>query len=284
MARRGTPVRREGRRPLLAGNWKMNLTHLEAIGMVQKLAFSLKETELEAAEVVVLPPFTALRSVQTLVNGDKLEIGYGAQDLSVQDSGAYTGEVSGAMLAALACRYVVVGHSERRALHGEDDAVVAGKVQAALRHGLVPILCVGEGLEVRRAGEHVAHCTAQLDAALEGLTAEQLTGSSENTGGGGSGSGGGVVIAYEPVWAIGTGEVATPEDAQEVCGALRSRLAERFGAETAGVVRILYGGSVKAANTAGILAGPDVDGALVGGASLDADEFAQICRTAADVG
>ena len=284
MARRGTPVRRAGRRPLLAGNWKMNLTHLEAIGMVQKLAFSLKETQLEAAEVVVLPPFTALRSVQTLVNGDKLEIGYGGQDLSVQDSGAYTGEVSGAMLAALACRYVVVGHSERRALHGEDDAVVAGKVQAALRHGLVPILCVGEGLEVRRAGEHVAHCTAQLDAALEGLTAEQLTGSGEATGGGGSGSGGGVVIAYEPVWAIGTGEVATPEDAQEVCGALRSRLAERFGAETAGVVRILYGGSVKAANTAGILAGPDVDGALVGGASLDADEFAQICRTAADVG
>ncbi|WP_100498098.1 triose-phosphate isomerase [Geodermatophilus chilensis] len=287
MARRGTPVRREGRRPLIAGNWKMNLTHLEAIGLVQKLAFSLKDPELEAAEVVVLPPFTALRSVQTLVTGDKLEIGYGAQDLSVQDSGAYTGEVSGAMLAALACRYVVVGHSERRALHGEDDAVVAGKVQAALRHGLVPILCVGEGLEVRRAGEHVAHCTAQLDAALEGLGAEQLTTPGDGTGifgGGGSGSGGGVVIAYEPVWAIGTGEVATPEDAQEVCGALRSRLAERFGAETAGIVRILYGGSVKAANTAGILAGPDVDGALVGGASLDADEFAQICRTAADGG
>lgn len=275
MARRGTPVRREGRRPLIAGNWKMHLTHLEAIGLVQKLAFSLKEPELEAAEVVVLPPFTALRSVQTLVTGDKLEVGYGAQDLSVQDSGAYTGEVSGAMLAALACRYVVVGHSERRALHGEDDAVVAGKVQAALRHGVVPILCVGEGLEVRRAGEHVAHCTRQLDAALEGLTAEQLTAPGEGTG---------VVIAYEPVWAIGTGEVATPEDAQEVCGALRSRLTERFGAETAAIVRILYGGSVKAANTAGILAGPDVDGALVGGASLDADEFTQICRTAADVG
>ena len=275
MARRGTPARREGRRPLIAGNWKMHLTHLEAIGLVQKLAFSLKEPELEAAEVVVLPPFTALRSVQTLVAGDKLEVGYGAQDLSVQDSGAYTGEVSGAMLAALACRYVVIGHSERRALHGEDDAVVAGKVQAALRHGLVPILCVGEGLEVRRAGEHVPHCTTQLDAALEGLTAEQLTAPGEGTG---------IVIAYEPVWAIGTGEVATPEDAQEVCAALRSRLAERFGGETAGVVRILYGGSVKAANTAGILAGPDVDGALVGGASLDGDEFAQICRTAADVG
>ncbi|WNV73912.1 triose-phosphate isomerase [Geodermatophilus sp. DSM 44513] len=275
MARRGTPVRREGRRPLIAGNWKMNLTHLEAIGMVQKLAFSLREPELEAAEVVVLPPFTALRSVQTLVAGDKLEVGYGAQDVSVEDSGAYTGEVSGAMLAALACRYAVVGHSERRALHAEDDAVVAGKVRSCLRHGLVPILCVGEGLEVRRAGQHVAYCTAQLDAALEGLTAEQLTE---------PGGGTGLVIAYEPVWAIGTGEVATPEDAQEVCGALRSRLAERFGAETAGIVRILYGGSVKAANTAGILAGPDVDGALVGGASLDADEFTQICRTAADVG
>ena len=274
MARRGTAARRDGRRPLIAGNWKMNLTHLEAIGMVQKLAFSLKEPELEAAEVVVLPPFTALRSVQTLVNGDKLEIGYGAQDLSVQDSGAYTGEVSGAMLAALACRYVVVGHSERRMLHGEDDAVVAGKVQAALRHGLVPILCVGEGLEVRRAGEHVPHCTAQLDAALDGLTAEQVAGT--------AGDGGGIVIAYEPVWAIGTGEVATPDDAQEVCGELRTRLAERHGAEAAAAVRILYGGSVKAGTTAGILAGPDVDGALVGGASLDADEFAQICRTAAE--
>ena len=273
MARRSTPARREGRRPLIAGNWKMNLTHLEAIGLVQKLAFSLKETELEAAEVVVLPPFTALRSVQTLVTGDKLEIGYGAQDLSTQDSGAYTGEVSGAMLAALACRYVVVGHSERRMLHGEDDAVVAGKVQAALRHGLVPILCVGEGLEVRRAGEHVPHCTTQLEAALEGLTAEQVTSPGDGTG---------IVIAYEPVWAIGTGEVATPEDAQEVCGALRPRLAERFGAKTAGVVRILYGGSVKAGSAAGIMAGPDIDGALVGGASLDADEFAQICRTAAD--
>jgi triosephosphate isomerase (TIM) len=264
-----TSAPREGRRPLIAGNWKMHMTHLDAIGLVQKLAFSLKEPELEAAEVVVLPPFTALRSVQTLVTGDKLDVGYGAQDLSAQDSGAYTGEVSGSMLAALACQYVVVGHSERRALHAEDDAVVAAKTQAALRHGLVPILCVGEGLEVRQAGEHVAHTTGQLDAALEGLSAEQVAG---------------IVLAYEPVWAIGTGEVATPEDAQEVCGAIRSRLAERFGPETAAVVRILYGGSVKAANTAGILAGPDIDGALVGGASLDADEFAQICRIAAGAG
>jgi len=267
------PVR-EGRRPLIAGNWKMNLTHIEAIGLLQKLAFSLDEKQLEAAEVVVMPPFTALRSVQTLVAGDKLSIGYGAQDLSAADDGAYTGDVSGAMLAALACRYVLVGHSERRTLHGEDDAVVSAKVQAALRHGLVPLLCVGEGLDVRRAGAQVAHCTEQLDRALDGLTAEQLRGP--------SGPGSEIVIAYEPVWAIGTGEVATPDDAQEVCGALRARLAERHGPELAGAVRILYGGSVKADNTAGILAGPDVDGALVGGASLDADQFAQICRTAAD--
>ena len=267
MARRQPPAPREGRRPLIAGNWKMHMTHLEAIGLVQKLVFSLTEKQLDDAEVVVLPPFTALRSVQTLVNGDQLAVGYGAQDLSAHDSGAYTGEISGAMLAALACGFVVVGHSERRALHGEDDAEVAAKVQAALRHGLTPILCVGEGLDVRRAGGHVVHCTAQLDAALEGVSAEQA---------------GLVVLAYEPVWAIGTGEVATPEDAQEVCGALRSRLAERFSPATAEVVRILYGGSVKAASTAGILAGPDVDGALVGGASLDADEFAQICRIAAE--
>jgi triosephosphate isomerase len=257
---------REGRRPLIAGNWKMNMTHLEAIGLVQKLAFTIPETVLDSVEVVVLPPFTALRSVQTLVTGDKLDVGYGAQDLSVNDSGAYTGDVSGVMLAALACQYVTVGHSERRAIHGEDDATVAAKAQAALRHGLVPIVCVGEGLEIRQAGAHVTHCTSQLDASLDGLTTEQIAS---------------VVIAYEPVWAIGTGEVATPEDAQEVCGALRARLAERFGPETAATVRILYGGSVKAASTAGILAGPDIDGALVGGASLDADEFAQICQNAA---
>jgi triosephosphate isomerase (TIM) len=266
MARKERAPQREGRRPLIAGNWKMNLTHLEAIGLVQKLAFTIPERVLDDVEVVVLPPFTALRSVQTLVTGDKLDVGYGAQDLSVHDSGAYTGDVSGTMLAALACQYVTVGHSERRAMHHEDDAVVAAKAQAAVRHGIVPIVCVGEGLEIRQAGTHVDHCTGQLDASSEGLTAEQMAQ---------------VVIAYEPVWAIGTGEVATPEDAQEVCGALRARLAERFGPETAATVRILYGGSVKAASTAGILAGPDVDGALVGGASLDADEFAQICQNAA---
>jgi triosephosphate isomerase (TIM) len=273
MARKERTAPRRGafqgddRRTLIAGNWKMHMTHLEAIGLVQKLAFTIPETVLDTAEVVVLPPFTALRSVQTLVTGDKLDVGYGAQDLSPNDSGAYTGDVSGLLLAALACQYVTVGHSERRAIHGEDDALVAAKAQAALRHGLVPIVCVGEGLEIRQAGDHVSYCTTQLEASLDGLAAEQMAS---------------VVIAYEPVWAIGTGEVATPEDAQEVCGALRSRLAERFGPETAASVRILYGGSVKAASTAGILAGPDIDGALVGGASLDADEFAQICRIAAD--
>jgi triosephosphate isomerase (TIM) len=253
------------RRPLIAGNWKMNLNHLEAISLVQKLEFSLKDTELEAAEVVVLPPFTALRSVQTLVTGDKLRIGYGAQDVSFHDSGAYTGEISGAMLAALGCSYVTVGHSERRQYHGEDDSLVAVKAQAALRHGITPIVCVGENLEIRRTGGHVDYVRDQGATSLDGLTAEQVAG---------------IVVAYEPVWAIGTGEVATPDDAQEVCGALRQWLAERFGPEAAGGVRILYGGSVKAANTAGILAGPDIDGALVGGASLDADEFAQICRAA----
>src|SRR3954451_21579212 len=228
------------RRTLIAGNWKMNLTHLEAIGLVQKLAFSVPEVVLDTVEVVVLPPFTALRSVQPLVTGDKLGVGFGAQDLSAHDSGAYTGEVSGGMLAALACQYVTVGHSERRALHGEDDAVVSAKTRAALRHGLVPIVCVGEGLEVRQAGGHVAHCCGQVDHTLDGLTPEQIAG---------------VVIAYEPVWAIGTGEVASPEDAQEVCGALRARLAERYGPETAASVRILYGGSVEGGETARVPAG-----------------------------
>lgn len=254
-----------GRRPLMAGNWKMNLTHLEAIALVQKLAFSLTERQLEEVEVVVLPPFTNLRSVQTMVDGDRLLIGYGAQDLSPHPPGAYTGDIAGAMLAKLGCRYVVVGHSERRAHHGEDDALVSAKVAAALGNDLTPILCVGEGLEIREAGEHVPHTVAQLDAALAGLATEQVAR---------------VVVAYEPVWAIGTGRTATPADAQEVIGALRRRLAERFGAGTAGTVRLLYGGSVKANNIAGIMAQPDVDGALVGGASLVPEEFVAICRFA----
>ncbi|WP_412542355.1 triose-phosphate isomerase [Longispora sp. K20-0274] len=251
------------RRPLIAGNWKMNLNHLEAIALTQKLAFSLTEKQLTAVEVVVLPPFVDLRSVQTLIDADKLLIGYGAQDLSPFDSGAYTGDVSGVMLAKLGCQYVVIGHSERRQYHHEDDTVVNSKVKAAIKHKITPILCVGEGLDVREAGAHVAHTTAQLAAALDGVTAEQAAK---------------LVVAYEPIWAIGTGRTATPENAQEVVAALRAQLAELYGAAVADSLRILYGGSVKSSNIAGIMDQPDVDGALVGGASIDAEEFARICR------
>jgi triosephosphate isomerase len=259
------PVHRPhtGRMPLMAGNWKMNNNHLEALALVQRLAFALVDADFMRAEVAVLPPYTDLRSVQTLVDGDDLEIRYGAQDISEHDAGAYTGEVSGTMLAKLGCTFVAVGHSERRQYHGEDEPVVRAKVTAAFRNGITPILCVGEGLEVRRSGTHVDHTLAQLDGALEGLGPEQART---------------LVVAYEPVWAIGTGEVATPEDAQEVCSAIRSRLAERYTGDLADGVRILYGGSVKASNVAAIMAQPDVDGALVGGASLDADEFVRIIR------
>jgi len=250
-------------RPLFAGNWKMNLNHLEAISVTQKLAFSLTDADLKACEVAVLPPFTDIRSVQTLINADKLEIKYGAQDLSAHDKGAYTGEVSGAMLAKLGCTYVVVGHSERRQFHAETDEIVASKVQAAYRHGLTPILCIGEGLEIRQAGTHVRHTLAQLDGALAGLSdANAAT----------------LVVAYEPVWAIGTGEVATPDDAQEVCSAIRTRLAQLYSVSLADRVRILYGGSVKGSNVAAIMSREDVDGALVGGASLDPEEFVTIVR------
>jgi triosephosphate isomerase len=251
------------RKPLMAGNWKMNLNHLEAIALVQKLAFALNEEDYAAVDVAVLPPYTDIRSVQTLVDGDKYDILYGAQDLSTHDSGAYTGQISGAMLSKLGCTFVAVGHSERREYNGETDEVVNAKTKAALRHDLIPIVCMGEGLPIRQAGDQVPYVLAQLDADLEGLTAEQVAG---------------LVIAYEPVWAIGTGEVATPQDAQEVCGAIRSRVGETFGAEAAAAVRILYGGSVKSSNVAGIMAQADVDGALVGGASMDPDEFVGIVR------
>lgn len=251
------------RKPLMAGNWKMNNNHLESIALVQKLAFGLKEADYEAVDVVVLPPYTALRSVQILIEADRLQLGHGAQDLSPHPSGAYTGDISGAMLAKLGCSYAVVGHSERRQYHNEDDALINAKVKAAITSELTPILCVGEGLEVRRAGEQVSHCLAQVDGALEKIPADQA---------------GTIVIAYEPVWAIGTGEVATPADAQEVCAAIRTRLAELYDGDLAGQMRILYGGSVKGNNIAGIMAQPDVDGALVGGASLDPGEFVKICR------
>jgi triosephosphate isomerase len=259
-------AKKPARKPLIAGNWKMNLNHLEAIALVQKLAFSLKPAHFDSTEVVVLPPFTDIRSVQTLVDGDKLLIGYGAQDLSQHASGAYTGEISGAMLAKLGCHYVVIGHSERREYHNEGDDLVNAKVKAAYANGLTPILCCGEGLAVREAGEQVAHVLSQIEADFDGITEEQAST---------------IVIAYEPIWAIGTGKVATPADAQEVCKAIRGKLASLYNEDLANGVRVLYGGSVKATNAAEILAQPDVDGALVGGASLDASEFAGICIAAA---
>jgi triosephosphate isomerase (TIM) len=247
----------------MAGNWKMNLNHFEAISLIQKLAFSLTEEQLSDVEVAVLPPFTDLRSVQTAVDGDKVQIVYGAQDLSPHPGGAYTGDIAGSMLAKLGCTYVLVGHSERREYHHEDDALINAKIRAAFAAGLTPIFCVGEGLPVREESGQVAHCTAQIDAGLDGIKGDQVKQ---------------IVFAYEPVWAIGTGKTATPEDAQEVCGAIRARITEAYGAEVGDAVRIQYGGSVKAANIAAIMAQPDVDGALIGGASLDAEEFASICR------
>jgi triosephosphate isomerase len=247
----------------MAGNWKMNLHHLEAIALVQKLAFTFTDADFDATEIVVLPPFTDIRSVQTMVDGDHLRIGYGAQDLSPYDSGAYTGDVSGVMLAKLGCSYVVVGHSERRQHHHEGDDVVNAKLVAAYRHGITPILCVGESLEVRESGTHCEHTSAQLRAALNGVAAEPARS---------------LVVAYEPIWAIGTGEVATPEDAQQVCGELRTTLAELYSGDLADGVRVLYGGSVKPDNVAAIMSQSDVDGALVGGASLSPEDFAKIVR------
>jgi triosephosphate isomerase (TIM) len=254
------------RTPLVAGNWKMNLNHLEAIALVQKLAFALPEKYYDRVEVAVLPPFTDIRSVQTLIDGDKLKMVHGAQDLSPHAAGAYTGDVSGAMLAKLGCRYVLAGHSERREVHGEDDAVVNSKVRAAVRHGIVPIVCVGEGLAVRDEDGHVEHTTRQLAAALAKVESQHVQT---------------LVVAYEPVWAIGTGRVAGAADAQEVCAAIRAWLTSTYGETIAASVRVLYGGSVTAKNVGELVDQRDVDGVLVGGASLDADGFARLCAVAA---
>ena len=254
------------RKPLIAGNWKMNLNHFEAIALVQKIAFSLPDKYYDKVDVTVLPPFTDLRSVQTLVDGDKLRLTFGGQDLSPKDSGAYTGEISGAFLNKLGCTFVVVGHSERRTYHQEDDALVAAKAAAALRHELTPIVCIGEHLDVREAGNHVSYNVEQLRGSLAGLKAEQIAK---------------VVIAYEPVWAIGTGKVASAADAQEVCKAIRDELANLASPEIADSVRVLYGGSANAKNIGELIAKDDVDGALVGGASLDAEQFATMSAIAA---
>jgi triosephosphate isomerase len=253
------------RTPLIAGNWKMNMDHVQGITLLQKLAWTLSDAkhDYSRVEAAVFPPFTDLRGVQTLVQGDELDIAYGGQDLSQFDSGAYTGDISGQFLNKLGCKYVLVGHSERRTVHGESDEVLNAKVKAAYRHDIIPVLCVGEGLEIRQAGTHVQHTLDQLRADVEGLTAEQAAQ---------------LVVAYEPVWAIGTGEVAGPEDAQEMCAAIRAELTKLFDADVAAKARLLYGGSVKASNAAAILKERDVDGVLVGGASLDPAEFANIVR------
>ena len=251
------------RKPFMAGNWNLNLDHLEAIAHVQKIAFALNDEDFAAVEAGVMVPFTDIRSVQTLVDADKLKVVYGSQDISAQDSGAYTGEISGSMLAKLGCTYAVIGHSERRQYHGEDDALVNAKVKAAFKHGLVPIMCIGEVKEEREAGIQEQVTLGQLDGGLADVPADQAAT---------------IVIAYEPVWAIGTGLTATPQDAQDMCAAIRARLVELYSQDIADAVRIQYGGSVKSANAAEIMSGPDVDGALIGGASLDADEFVAICK------
>ena len=253
------------RKPLIAGNWKMHMDHFQAVSLVQKLSWTLADHDhdFDNIPVAVFPPFTDLRSVQTLIMADKLELTYGAQDLSQYDSGAYTGDISGDFLRKLGCRYVLVGHSERRTIHHETDEIVNAKLHAAIRHDLTAILCVGEGLEIRQAGQHISATLEQLRNALQDVKADEVAK---------------LVIAYEPVWAIGTGEVAGAEDAQEMAHAIREAVAELYDNETASQTRVLYGGSVKADNVATIMRQRDIDGVLVGGASLDDEEFANIVR------
>jgi triosephosphate isomerase len=251
------------RKPLIAGNWKMNLNHLEAIAVAQKLSYSLDDKDYDAVDITVLPPFTDIRSVQTLIDGDRLRLTYGAQDISPDASGAFTGDISGSMLKRLGCTFVVVGHSERRAIHHEGDEIVNKKIKAVLANEMTPIFCIGEELPIREAGTHVEHVLNQLRAGLKGFHKPDLKK---------------IVFAYEPVWAIGTGKTATPEDAQEVCAAIREELVKIGSDEIADGARILYGGSVKSGNIVEIMKQVDVDGALVGGASLDPEEFARIAR------
>lgn len=251
------------RKPLMAGNWKMNLNHLEAIAVTQKLVYSIDDKDYDAVDVAIIPPFTDIRSVQTLVDGDRLRLLYGAQDLSPDSNGAFTGDISAAMLSKLGCTFVIVGHSERRTIHKEEDALINRKMKAALANSLSPILCVGEELAIRESGAHVSHVIRQLRAALVNISKPELKR---------------VVIAYEPIWAIGTGKTATAQDAQEVCRAIRGEIEEIGSAEIAANMRILYGGSVKSANISEIMKEADVDGALIGGASLDPDELAKIVK------
>jgi len=252
-----------GRRPMMAGNWKMNHTHLDAIQVVQKLGFRLERADLERVEVVICPAFTALRSVQTTIDADRLDIRLGAQDCHWEEKGAFTGEVSPVMLAKLNVDYVIVGHSERRQLFGDTDDVVARKLRAVLAAGMAPIVCCGETLEEREAGTTEERVRGQVAAALGGL---------------GEADAARCVVAYEPIWAIGTGRTATPEDADAVIGTVRAEVGRVVGATVAAGIRILYGGSVNAGNVAALMAMPEIDGGLVGGASLDPDDFARLVR------
>ena len=251
------------RRPIIAANWKMHKTHLEAIQTVQKLSYLLEPADAERVEVVVCPAFVALRSVQTLLEADRLPYALGAQNVHWEEKGAFTGEVSPAMLAALRCRFVIVGHSERRELFGETDDRVAKKVRAVVAAGMTPIVCVGETLEERDAGRTDDKVRGQVRSAVAGLSDEQAAG---------------LVVAYEPIWAIGTGRNATAEDAGQVVGLIRETVGAAASPSAAGAVRIQYGGSVKAANIREFMAHPEIDGALVGGASLDPEEFALIVK------
>jgi triosephosphate isomerase len=254
-------VAKAARKPLVSGNWKMNLTHLEAINLIQKLSYSLEASDPSYVDISVHPPFTALRSVQTVIEADDLPMSLGAQNVHWESAGAYTGEISPPMLAKLNVSYVIVGHSERRQLFGETDEAVARKVGAVFAAGMTPVMCVGETLEEREAGHTEEKVLGQLHAGLGGLDPERVAR---------------LVVAYEPIWAIGTGRNATPEDAQAVCRAIRGAVTAEHGDGAGAAVRIQYGGSVKASNAADLMAQPDIDGALVGGASLDPAEFAQI--------
>lgn len=257
------------RKPLIAGNWKLNLDHLQSIAFVQKLAWSLKDARFDFSkvEVAIFPPFTDLRSVQSLIAADKFELTFGAQDVSAHDSGAFTGEISGQFLSALDCRYVIVGHSERRSFHFESNDLVGLKASAAIRNGLIPVICVGETAEDLETRGASAVPVEQLETAL----AEVPSGSE-------------VVVAYEPVWAIGSGQAASPEQAETVAGLLREVIASRLGSDCAKATRILYGGSVKSGNIASFMREENIDGALVGGASLIIDEFVKIARFQNHVG
>ncbi len=256
-------TRRAPRRPIIAANWKMHKNHLEAIQAVQRLSYLLDRKDAEVVEVVICPPFTDLRSVQILVESDRLPYALGAQNCYWEQQGAFTGEVAPGMLAALKCQYVIVGHSERRELFGETDQMVAKKVRAVLAASLIPILCVGETVEERDAGRTHDKVVSQIRAAMGRLDSSQA---------------GTIVIAYEPIWAIGTGRHAEPSDAGEVISLLRTTLATMFSQEVAETVRVQYGGSVKAGNIREFMAHPEIDGALVGGASLDPEEFALIVK------